>query len=297
MRGEESLESTALVYSALKDALPILDEIGEHELVHKYQHVLIQTRESAEKRLWDGGWFRSTSRRGTKTAKFHRIDRAAQAWAVKTQLCEAKRGRKALDAANKALLTAGGGLELSPPYTQADPQYPASNNVPGTYGNGGIGLETEAAFAIAETILGRGDSAFSIWERISPESSSKKAEYQAEPFLIPSSIFAQPHLNAGRAAYAFTGSAAGDWYRAFLDHIFGIQPTLRGLKINPCLPRDWRHVDLNRTFRGAEYHIRIQNPFRSCGGVDRILVDGRRIAGLVIEPFAGGVHFVEVVLG
>jgi cellobiose phosphorylase len=82
-----------------------------------------------------------------------------------------------------------------------------------------------------------------------------------------------------------------------LDYILGVQPVLGGLKIDPCIPRDWRQVEVTRKFRGAEYHIRIQNPFRINKGVDRILVDGNRLTGTVIPAHAGGTHFVEVVLG
>ena len=76
-----------------------------------------------------------------------------------------------------------------------------------------------------------------------------------------------------------------------------MQPVLGGLKIDPCIPRNWRQVEFSRHFRGAEYHIRILNPTRQTKGVDRIMVDGIRQTGNFIRPFQTGIHYVEVFLG
>ena len=44
-----------------------------------------------------------------------------------------------------------------------------------------------------------------------------------------------------------------------LLHIFHIQPTLDGLKIDPCIPAGLEGYTVERTYRGVHYHITIDN--------------------------------------
>ena len=38
------------------------------------------------------------------------------------------------------------------------------------------------------------------------------------------------------------------------QHILGIQPTLDGLKVDPCIPHTLSGFTVTRRFRGAVYH-------------------------------------------
>lgn len=112
-------------------------------------------------------------------------------------------------------------------------------------------------------------------------------------------------MTAGKDAYKpgeaknswLTGTAAWNWY-AITQFILGIKPDYDGLVIDPCVPKDWKHYEIKRKFRDAEYVIKISNPDGVCRGVKSVLVNGKSVDGnLVPHQPAGSVNTVEVTLG
>lgn len=302
-KGESQMVACQICYN-LREMIPVLDRLGENELVSAYERRFNQIRESVNEHLWDGGWYiRSTTPEhgplGSKKNSYNKIEINAQTWAVLSGIADNKRGIKAMDAVWRRLNTKYGPAMFLPAYQHPEERYGIiSQFTPGTKENGAIFNHPVTWAVIAETILGRGDRAYEYWKETSFAYRGQDPEmYRVEPYVYAEFVYGPEHPEFGRGSFTWaTGSASWFW-RACLDHILGVQPVLQGLKIDPCIPKDWRQVELTRKFRGAEYHIRIQNPLRVCKGVDRILVDGIRIAGKVIQPFNSGVHFVEVVLG
>jgi cellobiose phosphorylase len=70
------------------------------------------------------------------------------------------------------------------------------------------------------------------------------------------------------------------------------------LRIEPCVPREWRDFDVVLRFAGAEYHVHVENPHGVNGGVNSVEFDGRPLPDGVV-PIAehSGTHRVRVVLG
>jgi cellobiose phosphorylase len=204
-----------------------------------------------------------------------------------------------MDSVWKRLNTPYGPAMLLPAYQHPDEKYGIiSQFTPGTKENGAIFNHPVTWAIIAETILGRGDHAYKFWQETNFAYRGKDQDsYRVEPYIYAEFVYGPEHPEFGRGSFTWSTGSASWFWRACLDYILGVQPVLAGLKIEPCIPRDWRQVEVSREFRGAEYNIRIINPLRQCRGVDRILVDGVRLTGNVIPAFSGGVHFVEVILG
>jgi cellobiose phosphorylase len=70
-----------------------------------------------------------------------------------------------------------------------------------------------------------------------------------------------------------TGTAAWN-YVAITQNILGIKPDYKGLRIDPCIPKDWKGYSVKRVFRGSTYHIRIKNPNSVSNGVASVTVNG-----------------------
>jgi cellobiose phosphorylase len=302
-KGESQMVACQVCYN-IRELCPILDAAGEHELVHRYQRFYEKIKEAVNKHFWDGSWYnRGTANDrtliGSKRSKYNKIDINAQSWAVMAGIAQNSRATKAMDAVWKHLNTKYGPAMFLPAYQHPEEKYGViSQFTPGTKENGAIFNHPVSWAVIAEAMLGRGDHAYKFWKETNFAYRGSEPElYRVEPYVYAEFVYGPEHPEFGRGSFTWaTGSASWFW-RACLDYILGLQPVLGGLKIDPCLPRDWRLAEVTRKFRGAEYHIRIQNPFRINKGVDRILVDGVRITGTVIQPFKSGVHFVEVVLG
>ena len=82
------------------------------------------------------------------------------------------------------------------------------------------------------------------------------------------------------------------------NYILGIKPDWDGLKIDPCLPTDWKGFTVSRRYRGAVYSITVDNTAGVEYGVKEITVNGTAQAGTVIPPApAGETVEVKVIMG
>ena len=95
---------------------------------------------------------------------------------------------------------------------------------------------------------------------------------------------------AGRDAATF-GEAKNSWLTGtaawtFVDvsqYILGIQPTLAGLKIDPCIPHEMDGFTLRRVWRGVTYEIVVENPDHLEKGVKTMTVDGKPVSGSILS--------------
>jgi len=81
-----------------------------------------------------------------------------------------------------------------------------------------------------------------------------------------------------------------------IEWILGARRHYDGLLIDPCLTKTIPHAKITRTFRGARYHIMLDNTAERCKGATSITVDGESLEGNIIPPFADGEHQVHVVI-
>jgi len=75
-----------------------------------------------------------------------------------------------------------------------------------------------------------------------------------------------------------------------------VRPVHSGLLIDPCIPAEWEQVQVVRRFRGATYHIRIENPDKQTGVVKEIIVNGEKIKGNIVPLQGLDQYEVRVVL-
>jgi cyclic beta-1,2-glucan synthetase len=84
-----------------------------------------------------------------------------------------------------------------------------------------------------------------------------------------------------------------------LESILGFGKQGSALRIDPCIPREWKGFDL--TYRHGEtvYRITVKNPKGVCRGVSQVSLDGVRLPEEALVPLSddGLAHRVEVVLG
>ena len=81
-----------------------------------------------------------------------------------------------------------------------------------------------------------------------------------------------------------------------IEHILGARRGYDGLVIDPCLPAALPEASLTRKFRGATYHIHLQNRPGGGKGPTSITLDGKPLTGNVLPLATRGDHQVSVVL-
>lgn len=96
-----------------------------------------------------------------------------------------------------------------------------------------------------------------------------------------------------------TGTAA--WMDVVsTQYLLGVRPTLKGLVLDPCIPRGWKQFSVRRVYRGCALQIDVLNPNGVCGGVKSFIINGKKTDGNIIYPetISGLADAtVEIVLG
>ena len=119
---------------------------------------------------------------------------------------------------------------------------------------------------------------------------------EAEPYSYCQFIVGRDHTAFGRARHPFMTGSGGWSYFSATRYMLGIRPQFDYLLVDPCVPADWKEFKVDRVWRGASYHITVQNPDGVMKGIKEILVDGSPVEKIPVYQ-AGESHDVTVVMG
>jgi cellobiose phosphorylase len=190
-----------------------------------------------------------------------------------------------------------------PPYTSYDPALGSiSAYPPGRKENNGIFVHAHSWTIPAAALLGLGDEAFEQFMQANPIVQDTST-YKVEPYAYCQNIA----VDDGEGANSWlTGGAA--WHVIGAEeYILGINYGYDGVRINPCIPKDWKNFNVTAKYREATYNIGVNNPNGVCRGIKEVRVDGAKIPPsldfmdklqYVLPIFGDGkTHKVEVLMG
>ena len=203
---------------------------------------------------------------------------------------------KALDAVKKRLDCEHGIVLNNPPYTRYYIEYGEISSYPAGYKeNAGIFCHNNPWIIIGETMQGRGDRAWEYFRKICPSYTEAHSDlHKVEPYVYAQMIAGKDAFRPGEAKNSWlTGTAAWNYY-AISQYILGIKPDYESLEVNPCIPPDWKGYTVTRKFRGATYHIRVNNPDGRMKGLRSLTVDGEPVQGnrIPLKPAGSVCHVV-----
>jgi cellobiose phosphorylase len=207
---------------------------------------------------------------------------------------------KAMDSLKKLLYTEHGVVLQQPAYSEYSFYLGEITSYPeGVKENAGIFCHPNGWVVIAECNLGRGDVAMMYYKTICPAAREAISEvHKCEPYVYSQMIAGRDSKRFGEAKNSWlTGTAAANFY-AVSQYLMGIKPDYDGLRIDPCVPKDWKRFSITRVYRGATYQIDIDNPKGINKGVRELKVDGKRYIGNLIPVFKDGkTHKIKIVMG
>ncbi|MGN0278821.1 MAG: GH36-type glycosyl hydrolase domain-containing protein [Lachnospiraceae bacterium] len=204
---------------------------------------------------------------------------------------------KALDSVKEKLDTKYGVMILQPAYTKYHLELgEISSYPPGYKENAGIFCHNNPWVSIAETVIGRGDRAFEIYQKTCPAYVEEFSEiHRTEPYVYSQMVAGADAKFHGEAKNSWlTGTAAWTFVNVS-QHILGVYPTHKGLSINPCVPKDFGDFEITRKFREGTYNIKVVNPDNVEKGVKSITVDGKTLDGCVVPYEKGKTEYNVVV--
>ncbi len=262
--------------------------------------------EAVRKHGWDGEWFlRAYDYYGRKVGshenKEGKIFIESQGWCTMAGIgLEEGMVKTALDSVKTYLDCEHGIVLNNPPFSEYVIDYGEISSYPAGYKeNAGIFAHNNPWVIIGETVLGRGDRAWEYYAKICPAFLEDKSDlHKVEPYVYCQMTAGKDAARPGEAKNSWlTGTAAWNWY-AITQFILGIRPDYDGLRVEPCIPDAWPGFEVDRTFRGARYHIKVENPARVCRGVRTMTVNGKPVEGNLIplQP-EGSDNSIVVTLG
>ncbi|MDH3519613.1 MAG: hypothetical protein OEM49_04080 [Myxococcales bacterium] len=294
----------------LREFARIADLRGEGERAGVWRSTAASLEASLDAEAWDGAWYkRGFFDDGTPlgSAQYDecQIDSIAQSWAVISGAGDKQRARQAMESVEQRLVRRDDRLLLlfSPPFdrTPLDPGY-IKGYVPGIRENGGQYTHAAAWSVVACAMLGEGGKAFEFFNLLSPiHHASHRASmhrYKVEPYVAAADVYSErPHV--GRGGWTWYSGAAGWLYRAGLEWILGFRKRGSALRIDPCIPREWKRFEIVYRHGGTRYRISVENPKGVCRGVARVSLDGTLLSGAGLIPLSddGAEHRVQVLLG
>ena len=252
---------------------------------------------------WDGDWFiraydAYSNKIGSKECEEGQIFIEPQGFCslagigVKEGLAE-----KALDSVKEKLDTKYGVMILQPAYTKYHLELgEVTSYPPGYKENAGIFCHNNPWVSIAETVIGRGDRAFEIYQKTCPAYVEEISEiHRTEPYVYSQMIAGADAVRHGEAKNSWlTGTAAWTFVN-ISQYILGLYPTHEGLSIDPCVPNGFGDFTLTRKFREGSYNITVKNPNNVQKGVVSLTVDGKEVGGCVI-PYEAGKENYDVIV-
>ena len=220
---------------------------------------------------------------GSTSSPFGKLWLNPQSWAVLSQTGSIQQQRTGMDAV-AAKLDTGIGLQILTPgfKTYPDDPDPFSGYAPGCGENAAIFCHANSWGHHRRIPPGQRHPRLEILPPAHPAPGT--SEGRAPALSCRALRLRQQHHRPPenvRFGFANVGQLTGTaaWMEvAVTQYLLGICPQLTGLRVDPCIPADWRHFEVHRRYRGRQLHIRVDNPHGVQQGVRSIRVDGTEIS-------------------
>lgn len=301
----ESFWVAQFLYKVLVDFVKISERRGDKIFAKKTFDVINNLKVAVNEYGWDGEWYLQATtdeweKVGSKENEEGKIFLNPQLWSIISGIADKDKGIKSMEAVSEYLLKDYGALLLYPAYTKVrtDIGY-ITRYAPGLRENGGVYTHAATWAVWAYALIGEADLAYEAYKRICPPNRTADIDsYMAEPYVTPGNSDGPLSPYYGRGGWTwYTGSS--QWLHRMATHwILGVRPTIEGLMIDPCIPKDWRNFSYKRSFRGALYEIQFDNITQVNKGIKEIVVDGKTIKGNILPDLQDNMtHIVKVTMG
>ena len=303
-KAESVMVAQLFVYSA-KLLNQLLEYKGDKAKVAEYSRQAEEMKQAILKHGWDGKWFVRAYDHfeepiGSKVCDEGKIFIETQGWGVMAGIgLDDGKAVAALDSAWQYLADENGMVLNQPAYTKYQDKYGEITSYPPGYKeNAGIFCHNNPWIIISETLVGNGDRAFDYYKRITPSYLEEISDlHKTETYVYSQMVAGKDAFKPGESKNSWLSGTASWTFYTVSQYILGLQPQYDGLKLDPCIPKNWAGFELNRKFRGAEYKIKVSNPNRIAKGIKKLLVNGKEIQGNIIPAAeAGSKNVVEAVM-
>ncbi|MCF8224297.1 MAG: glycosyl transferase [Bacteroidales bacterium] len=288
-----------------KEYMELCIQLGHEEEARRAGHHIVAMEKAIDEFGWDGEWFlraynHYSEKIGSAENEEGNIFIESNGFCVMAGIgIEDGRAKTAMDAVKERLDCPYGIVLNNPPFTRYHVEMGEITSYPPGYKeNAGIFCHNNPWIMIAESMLGDGNRAFEYYSKIAPAYLEEISDlHRTEPYVYSQMIAGKDAFKPGEAKNSWlTGTAAWNYY-AISRYILGIQPQFAGLKVDPCIPKEWEGFSVTRKYRGSTYHITVRNPDHVSKGVKKVLVDGTKYDSEFLPMDERREYAVEVFMG
>ena len=119
-------------------------------------------------------------------------------------------------------------------------------------------------------------------------------KYKVEPYVMPADVYGTQNL-AGRGGWTWYTGSSSWYYKAGIEYILGLKIEKGILKIEPCIPTDWKEYSIKYKWKESIYNINIKNPNNKNFGVQKVILNGEETENK-IKLQEKGIYNIEVIL-
>ena len=302
----ESLMIAGLFVVYGKEYIELCKYVGKDAEAEEAQVHVDAMIEAVKAHGWDGEWYLRAydyygNKIGSDESEEGKIFIESQGWCTMAEIGkEEGLVKKSLDSVKEHLDSEYGVVLNYPAFTKYHIEYGEISTYPAGYKeNGGIFCHNNPWIMIGETMIGRGDNAYDYYTKIAPSFLEDISElHKVEPYVYCQMIAGKEAFKPGEAKNSWlSGTASWNFY-AITQYILGVRPEYDGLRVDPCIPKDWDGFKMQRKFRGATYQLIIKNPDHVSKGVKELIINGESTVSNVIPLLEKGKsHTVEIIMG
>lgn len=296
----ESVWLAQFIYYCINEIKPLLILKNDEKELAELTKIAEEFREAHEAVAWDSEWYiigynDLSEPVGTKKDKVGNTYLNTQTWAVISGIGNRERLETAMDSVDKYLETPYGLSLVMPAYDHLDENIGVSSAFArGMKENGAVFSHATAFNLVAKAILGRGNDLYRVYKKVLPACKPQDI-HKTEPYIYSQFAHGPNSPEYGRGAYHWMTGTAAWMFRAVLDYMLGVQTSIDGLIINPCINDQWEAYEVTRPFRKDIYKIKVHNPNHKQTGVSLVVVDGVKQTGNSVKYIGdGNEHTVEV---
>lgn len=149
-------------------------------------------------------------------------------------------------------------------------------------------------------MLGFGNKATELYRMINPIEHARTKEaskkYKVEPYVIAADVYGTSNLAGSGGWTWYTGSSSW-YYKAGIEYILGLKIQEGYLKIEPCIPKEWKEYQIQYKWKESIYNIKVQNPEGKNSGVSKVTLNGKEVENHIKLDGSRNVYNILVTFG
>lgn len=149
-------------------------------------------------------------------------------------------------------------------------------------------------------MLGFGNKATELYRMINPIEHARTKEaskkYKVEPYVIAADVYGASNLAGSGGWTWYTGSSSW-YYKAGIEYILGLKVQEGYLKIEPCIPKEWKEYQIQYKWKESIYNIKVQNPEGKNSGVSKVTLNGKEVENHIKLDGSRNVYNILVTFG